>query len=289
MLNNSGMSIADVAALTNRCGYGGYNYGGYGDGFFGGNGWLGGLIIGSLLSRGLFGGFGGFGGFIGAGTGLGLGFGQGFNQQVSNDFIYTNLSNQMESTRNDMSSRLDQLQTNDFNISKDVQQTNFNTAVGQASLSREIGQVGYQSALGNKDIALEISNTGCATQGAIKDASYNALLGNQNILAKLAECCCSTNGNIDELKFVLSKELCGLGYKMDMNTRDTIANDNINAQKILDAVTNLRIENKDTRIAELTAQVSALQTNGIATQAADAAVNRILQLFNASKCNPCGC
>lgn len=286
MMSSGGLSVADVMALSNRNSNGGFpmGYGGY-DGLFGGNNWFGALIIGALLGRGFFGGFGGFGGYGGLGSGLGV---AAIESQVSNDFLFSNLGSQIESSRNEASGRFNQLENNQFNISKEVQQTNFNTAVGQASLSKEIGQIGYQAALGNKDVALQIANSGCATQGAIKDASYNQALGNANIVNTVTDCCCKTNSNIDNLKFTTTQEICSLGYKNDMNTRDIIANNNANTQAIRDDIVNLRLETRDSKIAELYAQINALQTSGIANQAAETAVSRVLtQLSTHRTC--CGC
>lgn len=130
MENTTRLSAVDALALQNA---------GNRDGFFGNGGGDMGYFLLFLLAFS-----GGMGNFGWGGNG------NGFANQINNDFLYTNLSNSINALSNNMNRGFDaigntlgqgftQLTNQNFGISKEVAQYNYNNAIGQASLSREIG------------------------------------------------------------------------------------------------------------------------------------------------------
>ena len=80
-------------------------------------------------------------------------------------------------------------------------------------------------------------------------ANAQSALMNQLFQMQMAQqnCCCESR-----------QAIAGVNYNMSTNTRDVMENQNANTRAILDALNAQRIEAKDNRIAELTAQVQAL-------------------------------
>lgn len=71
-------------------------------------------------------------------------------------------------------------------------------------------------------------------------------------------CCCETNRNIDALRYDGSKNTCDIINSATLNTRDIIDSQNAGFQRILDFMTNDKIESLRT---ELQAAQLALQNN----------------------------
>lgn len=124
MEHATGLTISDALALQNR------------DGMFGGGtgGWP--LFLIFLLALN--------------GNGFGFGGGNGALNQVNNDFLYNGMQRSISDLANNVSRGFDvtnstlgqgftQVTNQNFGISKDLAQYNYNNAIGQASLSREIG------------------------------------------------------------------------------------------------------------------------------------------------------
>lgn len=93
-----------------------------------------------------------------------------------------------------------------------------------------------------------ITTGGYETRNAISDVSR-----------QISDCCCTTQRSIDGVNYniatqfgALNNTLCGLG-------RDIIDNQNANYRAIHDELVANKIEAKNDRIAELTAQVNGLQ------------------------------
>ena len=125
MEHATGLTISDALALQNR------------DGMFGGGagGWP--LFLIFLLAWG------------NGGFGFGVGNNGALNQ-VNNDFLYNGIQRSISDLANNVSRGFDvtnstlgqgftQVTNQNFGISKDLAQYNYNNAIGQASLSREIG------------------------------------------------------------------------------------------------------------------------------------------------------
>jgi len=116
---------------------------------------------------------------------------------------------------------------------------------------------------------------------AINQLAYDNLAQSNNIMAAIAgvgsqaqSCCCETNRNIDAVRYDMSNAACGINrnidavrYEMAQNTCAITTNATANTQKVLDAICQLRSEQKDAEIAALRSDLQAAQlTLGNAAQ-----------------------
>ena len=88
---------------------------------------------------------------------------------------------------------------------------------------------------------------------AIRDLGYQA-----------QSCCCETNRNIDAVRYENAKNTCDIITSGTMNTRDIIDSQNAGFQRILDFMTNDKIESLRTELQAAQLQLGNLsQTNTI--------------------------
>ena len=88
---------------------------------------------------------------------------------------------------------------------------------------------------------------------AIKDLGYQT-----------QSCCCETNRNIDAVRYENAKNTCDIITSGTMNTRDIIDSQNAGFQRILDFMTNDKIESLRTELQAAQLQLGNLaQTNTI--------------------------
>lgn len=88
---------------------------------------------------------------------------------------------------------------------------------------------------------------------AIRDLGYQA-----------QSCCCETNRNIDAVRYENAKNTCDIITSGTMNTRDIIDSQNAGFQRILDFMTNDKIESLRTELQAAQLQLGSLsQTNTI--------------------------
>lgn len=187
-------------------------------------------IIGLALVGGLFGGWGNGGAFGGVGNGGGRG---GFGYPYGGGYV-TNDELQMGFFRNDVSDKLDGINYGIANASFSLNNTMTNGFAGvQQSLCQGFSGI----------------NTALVQQG------YESRLGTQALAHDLSKCCCDIREGISGVNYNLATQfgnlnntLCGLG-------RDIIENANANYRAIHEELVANKIEAKNERIAELTAQL----------------------------------
>lgn len=81
---------------------------------------------------------------------------------------------------------------------------------------------------------------------------------------QMKDCCCSTNRNIDASRYEAAKNTCDIITSGTMNTRDIIDSQNAGFQRILDFMTNDKIESLRTELQAAQLQLGNLsQTNTI--------------------------
>ena len=215
-----GLSASDVALLTNGNGRNNSGFGGDGD-----NAWW--IIL--LL---LFGwGRNGFGGGFGGGGNCGL--------------------NSTCATPADVYGAVDQQTL----ISKLDQQT-YGLADSTYALNNAIntGFAGVQQTLCQGFNGLNVAYL----QGTNSLASQLAACC-CDLRAQLADCCCTIERGIDGINYNMATNTCAITNAMNMNTRDIIENQNANYRAIHEELVANKLEAKNDRIAELTAQVNKLQ------------------------------
>lgn len=226
--SENGLSVADIAAVTNR------NNGNCGNGWGGGFGEMLIAMIILFLFPMFFGGFGGgmWGGMGGWGNGGMMAAANGAltRADLCSEFNFNGLENAVRGVTQGLYDGFYAMQNSINGIGTTVMQ-----AASQAELSRANQQAALMQQLCN--------------------------LGYQQ-----KDCCCETQRSIDGVKFTIAQEDCATRNLMQSNTRDLIENQNANARAVLDALTAQRLEAKDERIAAQAAQIQALQLSASQAQ-----------------------
>lgn len=125
-------------------------------------------------------------------------------------------------------------------------------AAAQGALTRAemYNALGQQDSFANQsDIMREISafeRDAANNWGAMK---YDNLIGVNNIMSQMAQnaaaqaqCCCETNRNIDAVRYENAKNVCDITHSAQLNTRDILESQNAGFQRILDFLTNDKID-----------------------------------------------
>ena len=224
--SENGLSVADIAAVTDR---NNSNYGGFGGGFaemmiamvmlflfpmmFGGGMWGGGM----------WGGMGN-GGLMAAANGALT------RADLCSEFNFNGLENAVRGVTQGLCDGFYAMQGAinglGMNVMQGFSQAELSRAQQQAALMQQLCNLGYQQ----------------------------------------KDCCCETQRSIDGVKFTIAQEDCATRNLMQSNTRDLIENQNANARAVLDALTAQRLEAKDERIAAQAAQIQALQLSASQAQ-----------------------
>lgn len=114
---------------------------------------------------------------------------------------------------------------------------NWTTTIGKLDgISKGLCDLGYANAQGQNSIQMEIAN-GLANLGFQNTQGFNGISREITSLAsQMANCCCETNRNIDALRYDMSKGFCDVVTAGNLNTRDIIANQTANTQRIVDLI-----------------------------------------------------
>lgn len=126
---------------------------------------------------------------------------------------------------------------------------------------------GVQNGISDSTYALNNAITGGfnGVNSAICNLGYNIQSGINGISREIGDCCCTTQRAIDGINYNLATQFCALGNTINTQTRDLIENQNANYRGIMDFLVTEKMAAKDTRIAELTAQLSQVQQNAFIT------------------------
>ena len=81
------------------------------------------------------------------------------------------------------------------------------------------------------------------------EMKYDNLIGVNNIMSQMAtnaaaqaQCCCETNRNIDAVRYENAKNTCDITHNAQLNTRDILEGQNAGFQRIIDFLTNDKID-----------------------------------------------
>ena len=117
----------------------------------------------------------------------------------------------------------------------------------RAELYNSLGQ--QDSFMHQSDIMRELSafeRDATNNWGAMK---YDNLVGVNNIMSQMAtnaaaqaQCCCETNRNIDAVRYENAKNTCDITHNAQLNTRDILEGQNAGYQRIIDFLTNDKID-----------------------------------------------
>lgn len=225
--------------------YGGGSNGGWGG--FGGDGWWVILFLFALMGNG----WGGFGGGFGGGYGnmmLGYDFPwlmngqQGINNNVSDGFRDAQLSDNITSVRDGISS----LTTQVCNSTGQIQNS---LCSGFAGVNATINS-GFANAE-TSATARQMANMQQAFAAQTAQAQGFNSLGSQ-----LANCCCENRLGTADLKYTIATENCADRAAISDGIRDLLTNQTANTQRILDQLCQDKIDAKNEKIADLERQLS---------------------------------
>ena len=109
---------------------------------------------------------------------------------------------------------------------------------------------------GFSGINQNIVTNGYETRNAISDLGYRTQDCCCKLQSQIADCCCTTQRAIDGINYNMATNTCAITNAINSGIRDIVDNQNANYRAIHDELVANRIEQKDIRIAELTAQVA---------------------------------
>lgn len=143
---------------------------------------------------------------------------------------------------------------------------NYVLASDFATLQRQIDS--SSSTIENK---LDSVNNGICSLGYDQLGQMNGI--NTNIYqsanalqAQLADCCCQNREAIAQVRYDMATDTCAIKTAIEQSTQNIMQNCNNNYRSLHDELVAFQMSNKDDKIAELAAQVQAL--NLAASQAA---------------------
>ncbi len=191
---NSGVSLADIAAVTdgNRNGNGGWG----GDG-----GWWVLIILFALFGWG--------------GNGFGNGFGGGGAQGAL--------------TRGDLC-----MDMNFNGLENAVGRIADNQAAIARQTDNAICNLGYNNAQLANGIQMQIGTEFRGLDNAICNLGHNVLVGQNALATQLAQCCCDQKAEAAQTRYDMATGFCNLGNQIQNATRDIIDNQNANYMRQLE-------------------------------------------------------
>lgn len=135
---------------------------------------------------------------------------------------------------------------------------NYVLASDFATLQRQI-----DSARGSLETKLDSVNNGICSLGYDQLGQMNGIntniLTNSNLLqAQINDCCCQNREAIAQVRFDAATNACAIKTAVDQAAQNIMANDNNNYRSLHDELVAYQMSAKDDRIAELAAQVQAL-------------------------------
>ena len=117
----------------------------------------------------------------------------------------------------------------------------------RAELYNSIAQ--QDSFMNQSDIMRELSAFERDATNNWGEMKYDNLIGVNNIMSQMAtnaaaqaQCCCETNRNIDAVRYENAKNTCDITHNAQLNTRDILEGQNAGFQRIIDFLTNDKID-----------------------------------------------
>lgn len=92
------------------------------------------------------------------------------------------------------------------------------------------------------DLGYSLAQQEGQTREAIAGSTYSISKGLCDVSHQISDCCCTTNRNIDAVRYENAKNTCDIITNQNMNTRDLIEAGNANTQRIVDMMTQDKIQ-----------------------------------------------
>ena len=268
MALSDGMSVADVAALTNN-----------NDGFGGNNGWW--ILLLLLIWNNGYGGFG---------------YGNNFANGNSTAPYFIDTNNDIQRGF-DQSAIIGSLNTIGSDVQNGFANVNANLCNGFANVQQSLcgGFAGVNQTVQNGFSQAEIANN--ARQMANMQQQFGISQQLNNMMANFDSCCCDAKAqnaaNYADLKYTVATENCADRYEAANNTKDIINAINNGIQSIKDDLCSDRLANANREIDNLRTQLNmanlqASQTAQTAQLMADNAIQtQNVENYIRPQVNPC--
>ena len=250
--SENGLSVADIAAVTDRNNNG--NCGGWGGGFgemliamimlflfpmmFGGGMWGGGM-------------FGGMGGWGNAGM-MAMANGALTRADLCSEFNFNGLENAVRGVTQGLCD-------------------------GFYAMQNSINGLGATVMQGFHGVDNAICNLGYQTQQGFNATQVAMMQGNNALQAQLAQCCCDQRAGLADLKYQMATDTCAVTNTIQNTTRDVIDNQNANSRAILDALNQNYIRTLESENQSLKLSASQANQNAVLMAAMDANKAEILR------------
>ena len=228
--SENGLSVADIAAVTDRNNNG--NCGGWGGGF--------GEMLIAMIMLFLFPMFfGGFGGGMWGGMG---GWGNGSMMAAANGAL----------TRADLCSEFN------FNgLENAVRGVTQGLCDGFYAMQNSINGLGMNVMQGFHGVDNAICNLGYQTQQGFNATQVAMMQGFNAAQAQAADCCCKTQTNIMQLGNQVERGFCDVNYGQASNTNAIIQNAHNDTDRVLAKLDAMEMARKDETIADLRTKLAA--------------------------------
>lgn len=160
------------------------------------------------------------------------------------------------------------------------------------SITQGLNTLGYNQLSQINGINQSICNTGYNIQNAIQQQSVAAMQQANALQSQLAQCCCENREATAQVRYDMSTNACAITTAIQQMGQNIMQNCNNNYRELHDELVSVRIQEKDSKIAEQASVIQAL--NLAASQQAqnstiiNQVVNQVVaQLRNSTGCSGC--
>lgn len=146
-------------------------------------------------------------------------------------------------------------------------------------LNNGVCSLGYDQLAQMNGINSNIQQAQFGLQQAINGVGVAAMQDTNALSRQLSDCCCENRQGQAQIRWDMSQLGCNLQNTMNQNTQAVMQNDNANFRQLNDLIRdgfcNLKMEQKDQQIAQLTAMLNKCDAANLAQSTAQQVVQQI--------------